>query len=94
VVTYGKEADMLVVWSGHSVSNGFPTSPAFLREKARITVRSIEFGRSVGLDIRMAFNDGRVSRWFGTATNFASYEFASGDAANLFDKVIASACSK
>jgi len=77
---------MLVVWSGLSVSHGFPTSPAPFREKSQIAVRSIAFGGSVGIDVRTAFNDGRVSRWFGTATNFASYESASGEAAIMFDK--------
>ena len=94
VVAYGATPEVLVVWSGLSASNGFPTGPAWLREKARITARSIAFRGSVGIDMRTALNDGRVSRWFGTATNFARYESVSREAAILFDNIIESACSK
>lgn len=94
VVAYRAKPDILAVWSGLSVSHGFPTSPAPFREKAQIAARSIAFEKAVGIDVRTAFNDGRVSRWFGTATNFAIYEFASVEAAMLFDKIIESACTK
>jgi hypothetical protein len=65
-----------------------------LREKAKLSVRSIAYRDRIGIDFRATFNDGRASRWVGTATNFAAYEAVSQEAAKLFDSVIASACVK
>jgi hypothetical protein len=94
VVAFGSPAERLEVWSGESVSRGFPTTPGWLREKAKLSVRSIGFRDRIGIDFRANFNDGRASRWAGTATNFAAYEAVTPEAAKLFDSVIDSACVK
>ncbi len=94
VVVYGSQPEGLVVWSGESVSDGFPTSPGWLREKATLSVRSIAFRDRSGIDFRASFNDGRASRWVGTRTNFAEYESVSAGAAKVFDSIIDSACVK
>jgi hypothetical protein len=94
VVTYGSTSERLEVWSGASVSEGFPNSPGWLREKAKLAIRSIAFGDRIGIDFRASFDDGRASRWVGTASNFAAYEAVSPVAAKLFDSVIDGACVK
>lgn len=94
VVVYGSQPERLVVWSGESVSDGFPTSPGWMREKAALSVRSIAFRGRTGIDFRTNLNDGRASRWVGTRTNFAEYESVSVEAAKLFDSIIDSACVK
>jgi hypothetical protein len=87
-VAYGSPAEILEVWSGQSVSRGFPNTPGWFREKAKLAVRSIAFRDRIGIDFRANFNDGRTSRWVGAATNFAAYEAVSPKAAKLFDSVI------
>jgi hypothetical protein len=93
-VVHGAPPERLQVWSGLSVSHGFPESPAWLRENAKLSARSVAFHGMVGLDFRVESSDGRVSRWLGMATNFATYEFVSSENAKLFDSIIATACSK